>query len=426
LLTSKKCCIFVIIFEKYYNPIKMDIKQKFIDFTSRTYPHGTEHLLFDKVPQNLEMDDFGNLFIKIGESDVMFTSHLDTATSAISEVNHVFDGNIIKTDGKSILGADDKAGVVVMLYMIEKNIPGLYYFFLGEEVGCVGSRKVSGVQSEEKLPYINKVISFDRRGTDSVITFQGGSRCASDEFAKALSEELNKHNVEFKYKPDPTGIYTDSAQFVKIYPECTNISVGYYSEHTYMERQDIDHLVKLAEACLKVDWISLPSKRDPSKTEWGGYGGYGYGDDYSYGYGWGGYDDGAYSRKSYSHPPKPATKKVFFYDKEFDYMSSFTINSNTIEVISIDLSKERVRREEADIYDLLVGIDFPFDDLSWDGMTLKITDQGNQLIPVKRNEIVEYMPELDLRKHIREVDNEEGGSHRVLETHGGSMIRIDI
>ncbi len=157
----------------------MNIKQKFIELTSRTYPHGTEHLLFDKMPQNLEMDDYGNLFLKIGESDVMFTSHLDTATNALTSINHVFDENIIKTDGKSILGADDKAGVVIMLNMIENNIPGLYYFFLGEEVGCVGSKKVSSDHSLEKIPYINKVISFDRRGTDSVITFQGGSRCAS-------------------------------------------------------------------------------------------------------------------------------------------------------------------------------------------------------------------------------------------------------
>ena len=40
---------------------------------------------------------------------------------------------------KTILGADDKAGMVILLYMIEKKIPGLYYFFIGEEVGCIGS-----------------------------------------------------------------------------------------------------------------------------------------------------------------------------------------------------------------------------------------------------------------------------------------------
>jgi putative aminopeptidase FrvX len=157
----------------------MNIKDKFLELTSRTYPHGTEEDVFPLLNSELQKDEFGNLFIKIGESDVMFTSHLDTATSALTQVNHVFDGKIIKTDGKSILGADDKAGVTIMLYMIENKIPGLYYFFLGEEVGCVGSRKVANVQKDQKIEGINKVISFDRRGNDSVITFQSSQRCCS-------------------------------------------------------------------------------------------------------------------------------------------------------------------------------------------------------------------------------------------------------
>ena len=92
---------------------KINVKETFLKLTSQTYPHGTEHLLFDILPQNLIMDEFGNLFIQIGESDVMFTSHLDTATSVKTDVNHVFDGDLIKTDGKTILGADDKAGVTI-------------------------------------------------------------------------------------------------------------------------------------------------------------------------------------------------------------------------------------------------------------------------------------------------------------------------
>ena len=70
-----------------------------------------------------------------------------------------------------------------MLNMIEKEIPGLYYFFLGEEVGCVGSKKVAEKHKTQKLDYINKVVSFDRRGTDSVISFQASQRCCSDTFA---------------------------------------------------------------------------------------------------------------------------------------------------------------------------------------------------------------------------------------------------
>ena len=77
----------------------MNIKDKFLELTSRTYPNGTEEQLFPilhSTVDGLQTDEFGNLFIKIGESDVMFTSHLDTATSALSQVTHVFEENIIK------------------------------------------------------------------------------------------------------------------------------------------------------------------------------------------------------------------------------------------------------------------------------------------------------------------------------------------
>ena len=207
----------------------MNIKETFLELTSRTYPHGTEEqlfpILYSKV-DGLQKDEFGNLYIKIGESDVMFTSHLDTATSALSPIKHVFEENIIKTDGTTILGADDKAGVTIMLYMIKNNIPGLYYFFLGEEVGCIGSKKVADVQKKEKIEGINKVISFDRRSTSSIITHQTSRRCCSEEFGEALSKALNDVEETFLYKNDDTGVLTDSVQFISIYPECTNISVG--------------------------------------------------------------------------------------------------------------------------------------------------------------------------------------------------------
>ena len=76
----------------------MNIKDTFLSLTNKTYPHGTEERLFPilfNLVDGLEKDEFGNLFIKIGESDVMFTSHLDTATSANTDVNHVIVDNII-------------------------------------------------------------------------------------------------------------------------------------------------------------------------------------------------------------------------------------------------------------------------------------------------------------------------------------------
>jgi hypothetical protein len=380
----------------------MDIKEKFLSLTQHTYPHGKEHELFDKLPQNLEMDDFGNLFIKIGESDVMFTSHLDTATSAYTKVNHVIDGNIIKTDGTSILGADDKAGVTVMLNMIEKQVPGLYYFFLGEEVGCVGSKKVAEKQKVEKIPYINKVISFDRRGTDSIITFQASSRCCSDKFGEELSKRLNEVESTFKYKNDPTGVYTDSAQFVKIYPECTNISVGYYSEHTFSERQDIEHLAKLAEACTKIDWNTLPVERDPSKVEYSSYGGYGR---------WGGWDDEYYptssSYRSTYTPSTPVvtTEKIHFYDEEYRYVSTVEIKKNTGELVSIDLSPERIQYEREALYSFLEDIELVYSTMTWNGLVLKVTYSDGRVTESTRQEMEEYIDELDISDYL--VDDEE-------------------
>jgi hypothetical protein len=43
--------------------------------------------------------------------------------------------------------------------------------------------------------------------------------------------------------------------------------VGYYQEHTFNEHQDIEHLYKLAESCLQVEWEKLPTKRDMTKVE---------------------------------------------------------------------------------------------------------------------------------------------------------------
>ena len=373
----------------------MNIKEKFLELTSRTYPHGTEEDIFPLLDSRLEKDEFGNLFIQIGKSDVMFTSHLDTATSALTQVVHTFDGKLIKTDGKSILGADDKAGVVIMLNMIENNIPGLYYFFLGEEVGCIGSRKVATKQKTEKIEGINKVISFDRRGTDSVITFQSSQRCCSETFGEALSKQLNLSDETFSYKNDPTGILTDSVQFIGIYSECTNISVGYKNEHTYGEVQDIEHLDKLAQACLLVDWNSLPVERDPSKTEYksygGGYSGYGHGwdDDYDYGYS----SRGLSNNRSFTKEPR--TEKVWFHDKKYNYVSNVEVDTLTKKVVSVDLCKERIAYEKMIIDDLLESLELCYISSQWDGFKLKVLYEFDHSTECNRNDMIEYLPEID-------------------------------
>ena len=243
----------------------MDILQKFLDLTDYTYVLGEEDQLLDRLPENVETDEIGNYFIEIGEgSETMFCSHLDTAAYSKEKVNHVEfrtkTGNqmIIGTDGTTLLGADDKAGVVIMMNMIEKNIPGLYYFFIGEESGLVGSRGILE-QNEEFFKKYKRCISFDRKSYGSVITRQMGGDCCSDGFAQSLIGELG--NAGMKYQVDPGGVYTDSAVFIDVIEECTNLSVGYFHEHSEHEYQNIEYLEKLSEAATKVNWESLPTER---------------------------------------------------------------------------------------------------------------------------------------------------------------------
>jgi hypothetical protein len=300
----------------------MRITKKFLSLTKFTYPHGKEHQLLHQLPNGYQEDGLGNYYIQIGETpSTMFTCHLDTADKTQTRVKHVFDGNIIRTDGTSILGADDKAGMTVILYMIKKQVPGLYYFFIGEEVGCIGSRKLADTWTKTEFSkYIKKVVSFDRRGTDSIITYQMFGRCCSDEFAQELANRMNATGNRMKMELDDTGILTDSAKFVKLVPECTNISVGYQNEHTGRESQNIEFLRRLCNTVVKVDWETLPVKRDPlEEDEYDDY--YGYG---SFGslskYNYGNYEENPeWQEENYTHVLLDGkTKRVYIATSRID------------------------------------------------------------------------------------------------------------
>jgi hypothetical protein len=248
------------------------IPSLFLKLTDKTYPHGTEDILVDRLikdgtfPRDIQQDPHGNWFYQVGHgSRTIFAAHLDTVTDKHQSVKHVFDGDYIKTDGTTTLGADDKAGVSILVWMMKHKIPGLYYFFIGEEVGCIGSGLAAKYGDFEGN--YDRILSFDRRDTDSIITHQSWSRSCSDDFAQEICNQLNLADSTFKYIKDDGGVYTDSAEFVDIIPECTNVSVGYYSEHSKSEKQDIKHLIKLADACLKVDWENLPTTRNPKVKE---------------------------------------------------------------------------------------------------------------------------------------------------------------
>ncbi|CAG7581735.1 MAG: putative peptidase [uncultured marine phage] len=402
----------------------MNIKDTFLQLTDHLYPHGSVGTdearardfekratkLFDILPQDLQKDDYGNLYKMVGDGSttVMFTSHLDTATQADGPVKHVrveeSGDDVVKTDGQSILGADDKAGSAIMMYMMEKEVPGLYYFFLGEEVGCLGSKWLAKRLEDDKwieqdlYKNINKVIAFDRKDYHSVISFQN-TRTASDKFCDELAKRLNAQDESFKYKTDPTGLYTDSARVAHLYAECTNLSVGYFDQHTKRERQNLDFLVKLAEASVKLDWETLPVERDPKKdNERKSYNYHGS----NYGSNYGRNNSSQYNHNSnrnnssYSSRNKKSSKENtyktdFWHDDKYEHLMEFNYTNGNL--INIDICQERVDFEVRLIKEVFDCLEIPYKKLNWDGVELEVKTDFNET-EMTRQQLYEFVPEL--------------------------------
>jgi tripeptide aminopeptidase len=96
---------------------------------------------------------------KEGVDTIYFTSHMDTVVPGKGIKPSVKDGYVV-TDGTTILGADDKAGLAVMLEVVrvlkEQNIEhGTIQFIItaGEESGLVGAKALDRSLVKAKFGY---------------------------------------------------------------------------------------------------------------------------------------------------------------------------------------------------------------------------------------------------------------------------------
>lgn len=244
----------------------MNFLKRFLALTEYTIPYGYEYTLEKHLPSGYNKDQWGNYFYEIGKSKTLFTAHLDTASDKYEKVKHIikYDDNnkkdiIVSTDKTTILGGDNKAGCLILFYMIENQIPGLYYFFVGEESSVhknfpYGSLMVIENNPLKFLKY-ERAISFDRKETGQLVTRQIARECCSEMFAGQLIGKFRKLGLEFV--KDNTGYYTDSAFFVDEITEIVNLSCGVYNEHTVNEYVNISYVKRMAEACVQIDWEAL-------------------------------------------------------------------------------------------------------------------------------------------------------------------------
>lgn len=208
----------------------------------------------------------------------LLTSHLDTINDARSrkgKVNCTIEGNILSvSDGLSVLGADDRTGVWLMLQLLRDDDSRSsydYVFCCDEEVGGLGSSSFSE-KCEEDLHDYSCVISLDRAGVNDVATYGYDN----PELVKVFTD------VGFK---ETYGTFTDCVNISSVTEiACVNLSVGYFNEHTSTETQDISVMYSILSV-LKDKKIQDKLLAKQYVAEYMPYRGYGKGYDYS-GYTW--------------------------------------------------------------------------------------------------------------------------------------------
>lgn len=232
-------------------------EMSFVAWLASTYPPD----IIDQAG-NLHWDRRGKRGGKtlfVGHTDTVHNSRQDEIVNPVS-----WEPGWARATDKQILGADNGAGLAMMMHLMMSGVAGYYIATRGEECGGDGSKYL--VDEEDLLlSSFDRAITFDRKAYSSIITYQAGDRCCSDEFAEALSKEFKAQGL--KYEADPGGIFTDTALYVGLIPECTNLSVGYFNAHSLTECLDLDFFARLAKAVLKINWHNLPVVRSPGYDE---------------------------------------------------------------------------------------------------------------------------------------------------------------
>ncbi len=296
---------------------------------------------------NVELvtDPYGNLLCTKGDSKTYpcLASHIDQVQHVHSkDFEVVSNGEVCfgyshKSREQQGLGADDKNGIFICLECLKTFDVLKVAFFVGEEVGCVGSHAVS-------LDFFSDcrfIIEPDRRGGSDLITSMFVGKVCSDEFIKAIGAP------DYGYSEE-RGSITDVGTLVDrgVGISCLNLSCGYYCAHTDEEFTVLSELQNCLDFVMHV--INDCREVFPFTVSYGGYDigrNYGY---RNYGYGYGSYGYGSYGGRTLEscltkHQAKQAVVEEEedeyvdggYYDMDFQLMQSYLESDKnlTFEVI---------------------------------------------------------------------------------------------
>jgi len=154
--------------ESFMELVKIDSvsreEKKIADFLVKKLKDLGLEVIVDQAGKKVRSNS-GNIIAHLkGNKDkvipIMFSAHMDTVVPG-NNINPLCDGEKIVSDGKTILGADDKAAIAALLealYIIkEKNISHgdiEIIFSICEEIGLHGAKNLDLSQLKSKIGFI--------------------------------------------------------------------------------------------------------------------------------------------------------------------------------------------------------------------------------------------------------------------------------
>lgn len=163
--------------------------------------------------------------VAIGNIPIALVAHLDTVYSK-PVLNLYYDEKQSVLWSPEGLGADDRAGVFIILQIIKKGLRPSIILTTDEEKGGLGALALSKMSCPIKKP--KYMIQLDRRGYNDCVFYS----CDNGDFVKYVES----FGFEESY-----GSFSDISFLMPEWDICgVNLSVGYEDEHSYSERLHVD------------------------------------------------------------------------------------------------------------------------------------------------------------------------------------------
>jgi hypothetical protein len=182
-------------------------------------------LLLSQFGYENQITDNKNYLIAEGDIPIALVAHLDTV-HAIEPFQFFYDEKEMVMWSPQGLGADDRAGVILILSILSEGYRPHLIFTTGEEHGGIGANKL--VKDYNEVPFnIDFMIELDRCGSEDAVFYN----CMNLSFIDYIC------SFGFTFEE---GSFTDICILGQNWNiAAVNLSIGYYNEHTKAEYWDL-------------------------------------------------------------------------------------------------------------------------------------------------------------------------------------------